>query len=75
LPGYTLVNAQINYGDDKKYVQLWATNLLDKKYIAAKQNVDGAAADAQYPFAHITGIVYAGLPRLFGIRAGMSFEP
>jgi iron complex outermembrane receptor protein len=73
LPGYTMVNAQINYGNDTKYVQLWATNLFDKKYISAKQNVDGAPADAQYPFPHIVGIVYAGLPRLFGIRAGMSF--
>lgn len=73
LPGYTLLNANIRFAKDRKFFEIWGTNLTDKAYIGAKQNVDGAGPDAQYPYAHITGIVYAGLPRLFGVRAGTSF--
>jgi iron complex outermembrane receptor protein len=73
LPGYALVNAQIKFENDNTYVELWSTNLADKRYVSAKQNVDGAAPTAEYPFQHIVGIVYGGAPRLFGVRVGHSF--
>src|SRR6185312_5390389 len=73
LPGFTLVNAQIKFSNDHTYVEFWCNNVADKRYVAAKQNVDGAAPTEEYPFQHIVGIVYGGPPRLFGVRVGHSF--
>jgi iron complex outermembrane receptor protein len=73
LPGYTLVNSQIKFSNETTYVEFWCNNVADKRYVSAKQNVDGAAPTAEYPFQHIVGIVYGGAPRLFGVRIGHSF--
>lgn len=73
LPGYTLLNANLHFAKDRKFVEFWCTNLTNHEYVAAKQNIDGAGASATIPYPHIAGIVYAGLPRLFGVRIGTNF--
>ena len=73
LPGYTVINAQVKLQKEHWFAELWCTNLTDERYVAAKQNVDGAGPTAEYPFPHIAGIVYGGPPRLFGLRVGYSF--
>lgn len=66
LPSVTLVNANIRYEHGPWWGELWATNLFDKTYPSAKQNVTGATGIIQ-------GIVYMGNPRLFGLRIGRDF--
>ena len=66
LEGVTLVNAQVRYENGDWWATLWATNLFDKSFAGAKQNVTGAAGI-------IEGIVYRAPPRLFGLRVGRSF--
>jgi iron complex outermembrane receptor protein len=66
LEGVTLVNVGMRYEAGPWWGQLYATNLFDKSYPGAKQNVTGETG-------LIEGIVYRGPPRLFGIRIGRSF--
>jgi iron complex outermembrane receptor protein len=66
LPAETLVNAGLRLDHGPWWVQLWGTNLTDRRYPGAKQNVSGATGQ-------ILGIVYQAPPRLFGIRIGSSF--
>jgi iron complex outermembrane receptor protein len=66
LPSTTLVNANLRYTQGPWWGELWATNLFDKTYPSAKQNVTGAAGIIQ-------GIVYMGNPRQFGLRIGREF--
>jgi iron complex outermembrane receptor protein len=73
LPGYAIANGQLKFDNGSTFVELWCTNLADKRYVSAKQNVDGAGPTAEYPFQHIVGIVYGGLPRMYGVRVGHSF--
>jgi iron complex outermembrane receptor protein len=68
LEGYTLVNAQMRFESGPWSLVLWGTNLTDKEYVAAKQNIDTAGPTATRPFDHFTGIVYGGLRRLYGLR-------
>jgi len=70
LPAVTLLNAQIRFEKGPWWVTLWATNLTDRRYPGAKQNVGVGAADAFFPAPHIIGIVYAAPPRLVGVRVG-----
>jgi iron complex outermembrane receptor protein len=73
LEGYTLVNGQVNFHSGNWTMVLWGTNLTDKDYVAAKQNVGTAGPSATRPFDHFTGLVYAGLPRLYGLRLTFDF--
>jgi outer membrane receptor protein involved in Fe transport len=66
LEGVTLVNASLRYEGGDWWGLLYATNLFDKSYAGAKQNVTGASGI-------IEGIVYRGPPRLFGLRIGRNF--
>jgi outer membrane receptor protein involved in Fe transport len=60
------VNANLRLEHGPWWATLWVTNLTDRRYPGAKQNVDGSTGV-------ITGIVYQAPPRLFGIRFGRSF--
>lgn len=74
LEGYALVNAQVRFDSGGPWsVVLWGTNLTDKEYVAAKQNIDTAGPSATIPFNHFTGIVYGGLRRLYGLRLTVQF--
>jgi iron complex outermembrane recepter protein len=66
LEDVTLVNASIRYESGPWWASLWATNLFDERFAAAKQNVTGAAGT-------IAGIVYMAPRRLYGLRVGRSF--
>ncbi len=67
------MNASIRLEHGPWWGQLWATNLFDKRYAGAKQNVAAAAGNAFFPTPHVVGIVYMAQPRLFGLRFGRSF--
>ncbi len=79
LQGGFVVNMSVNFTHGPWFASLWATNLLDRTYIAAKQNVSGdpGAPGTQegdfFPGPHVVGIVYMAPPRLFGLRFGRSF--
>jgi len=66
LEGGAVMNASLRYETGDWWGMLWATNLLDRTYVAAKQNVTGATGQ-------VGGIVYMAPPRLYGIRIGRSF--
>jgi len=66
LEDVTLVNASIRYENGPWWATLWATNVFDEIFPAAKQNVTGASGI-------IEGIVYMAPPRLYGLRIGRSF--
>jgi len=66
IPGVTLLNGNLSFVSGPWMLQVWATNLTDEEYISAKQNVDGAGGV-------ITGIVYGGQRRLFGVRLNRTF--
>jgi iron complex outermembrane recepter protein len=66
LESGAVVNASLRYQQGPWWAMLWSTNLFDRKYVAAKQNVTGAAGVIQ-------GIVYMAPPRLYGLRVGRSF--
>jgi iron complex outermembrane receptor protein len=72
LPSVTLLNGNIMFTNGPWGLEFWGTNLLDEKYIAAKQNVDvGTYTGVVGPV--ITGIVYGGQRRLVGVRLSRSF--
>jgi iron complex outermembrane recepter protein len=73
MKGYTLVNAQIHVDSGPWHLLLWGNNLTDKDYVAAKQNVGASAGSSFVAEPHYTGLVYAGLPRLWGARLTYSF--
>ncbi|HZZ90749.1 MAG TPA: TonB-dependent receptor [Caulobacteraceae bacterium] len=85
LEGGFVVNASINFTRGPWWASLWATNLLDRTYAGAKQNVAGdpglgdthdaigTQEGAWFAAPHVTGIVYMAPPRLFGLRIGRSF--
>ncbi len=79
LAGGFLVNASVNFGYGPWTASLWATNLLNRIYAAAKQNVTGDPGSPgtqegdYFPGPHVTGIVYMAPPRLFGVRIERSF--
>jgi iron complex outermembrane recepter protein len=73
MEGYTLVNAQVHFDSGPLRLLLWVNNLTDKDYVAAKQNVDASAGSSFVAGPHYTGLVYAGLPRLWGARLTYSF--
>jgi iron complex outermembrane receptor protein len=79
LQGGFLVNLSLNVTHGPWWASLWATNLLDRTYAAAKQNVTGdpgtpGSQEGDYfPGPHVTGIVYMAPPRLFGVRVGRHF--
>ena len=79
LQGGFLVNMSVNFTHGPWWVSLWSTNLLDRTYAAAKQNVSadpgapGTQEGAFFPAPHVVGIVYMAPPRLFGIRIGRSW--
>jgi iron complex outermembrane receptor protein len=56
-----LVNLRIRWDNAAKtwYAEAWATNLLDKEYVAAIQNLGS--------------LYYAGAPRQSGVRIGFNF--
>jgi iron complex outermembrane recepter protein len=66
LQGVTVLNASIRLDSDPWWASLWVTNLTDREYVAAKQNVTGINGVVE-------GLVYAAPPRLFGVRFGRSF--
>jgi iron complex outermembrane receptor protein len=66
LESGALVQASLRYEEGPWWASLWATNLFDREFAAAKQNVTGASGV-------ITGIVYMAPPRLYGLRIGRSF--
>ena len=66
LEGVTLVNASLRYEGGNWWGLLYATNLFDKSFAGAKQNVTGESGA-------IAGIVYRAPPRLFGLRVGRNF--
>ncbi len=79
LAGGFLVNASLNFAQGPWTASVWATNLLNRIYAGAKQNVTGdpgspGSQEGDY-FAgpHVTGIVYLAPPRLFGVRLERSF--
>ena len=73
MPGYTLVNAQVRFDSGPWHLVLWGTNLTDREYVAAKQNVEASAGSTFVTGPHYTGIVYGGLRRLFGLRLTFDF--
>jgi len=73
LEGFTLLNAQISVDSGPWSLVFWGTNLTDKKYVAAKQNVDTSPPSATIPYDHFVGIVYGGLRRLYGVRLTREF--
>ncbi|MEJ2088260.1 MAG: TonB-dependent receptor [Gammaproteobacteria bacterium] len=74
LEGYALLNAQLHFNNGPWSLVLWGTNLTDKKYVGAKQNIEGnTGPTATIPFDHFTGIVYGGLRRLYGLRLSVAF--
>ena len=66
LEGGGEVNASLRLETGPWWSELWVTNLADRRYAAAKQNVTGATGIIQ-------GLVYAAPPRLFGLRIGRHF--
>ncbi len=66
LKGGAVVNATIRYDAEDWWAMLWSSNLFDRTYVAAKQNVTGATGA-------IGGIVYMAPPRQFGLRVGRPF--
>jgi len=73
LPAVTLVNMSVRLVHGPWWGEVWATNLADKRYPGAKQNVSAAAGDAFFAGPHVVGIVYMAPPRLVGVRLGRSF--
>jgi len=73
LDGFTLLNAQVSFDTGPWSFVLWCTNLTDKKYVAAKQNVEASLPNATYPYNHFSGIVYGGQRRLYGLRITRDF--
>ncbi len=79
LKGGFLVNAQLNFTHGPWWASLWVTNLFDRSYAAAKQNVSadpgapGTQEGLYFPGPHVVGIVYMAPPRLFGLRIGRKF--
>lgn len=59
LPGRVLVNAGLRLERNKWYVDLFGSNLTDKRYVAGIQDLGN--------------IWYPGAPRQFGIKAGLNF--
>ena len=66
LESGALVSASLRYEQGPWWASLWGTNLFDRHFAAAKQNVTGATGV-------IAGIVYMAPPRLVGVRVGRSF--
>jgi len=73
LPSVTLVNASVRFENGPWWASVWVTNLADKRYPGAKQNVAVGGPDGFFPAPHIVGIVYMAPPRLWGVRLGRSF--
>jgi iron complex outermembrane receptor protein len=66
LPSETLLNASLRFESGPWTATLWGTNLTDRRFPGAKQNVTGAGGV-------IAGLVYEAPPRLFGVRVDRSF--
>jgi len=66
LEGGAVANASLRLDANPWWAELWVTNLADRRFAAAKQNVTGATGIIQ-------GIVYEAPPRLYGIRIGRHF--
>ena len=79
LEGGFLVNLSVNFTHGPWWASLWATNLLDRTYAAAKQNVSadpgtpGSQEGDYFAGPHVVGIVYMAPPRLFGFRIGRTW--
>jgi iron complex outermembrane receptor protein len=73
LPAVTLVNASLRFENGPWWASLWVTNLFDKRYPGAKQNVGVDPANGFFPAPHIVGIVYMAPPMLMGLRVGRNF--
>jgi hypothetical protein len=79
LEGGFVLNLSLNFTHGPWWASLWSTNLLDRTYIGAKQNVSGDPGTPGtqegdwFAAPHVVGIVYMAPPRLFGFRVGRSF--
>jgi iron complex outermembrane receptor protein len=73
LKGPTLLNLSVRFESGPWWASVWCTNLTDKRYPGAKQNVGVDPANGFFNAPHIVGIVYTGPPRLIGVRVGRSF--
>lgn len=73
LQGQTLLNASVRFETGPWSASFWVTNLTDRRYAGAKQNVGVDPANAYFPAPHIVGIVYMAPPRLFGVRLERRF--
>lgn len=64
-PGYALVNGRIEYAVDRNLkLGIWGTNLTNKKYYLAGQNIYSALGYS---------IGYVGEPRMFGVDLSAKF--